>query len=117
MLAPRDSPKGTKANMRPGEPRAADRASGAPSKGNSNAIKDMTDEQIEQSIEMVKAMIAEREAGANAKVIDGVPEPANPRPALPPPSRRASRKVRRSDRAESGLSASVVGTDSAGGNS
>ena len=35
----------------------------------------MTDEQIEQAIELIKAMIAEREAGANAKVIEGVAVP------------------------------------------
>ena len=48
----------------------------------SNAIKAMTDEQIERSIEVIEQILAEREAGANAKVIDGVPEPV---PALPPP--------------------------------
>ena len=48
----------------------------------SNPIKDMTDEQIERSIEVIEQILAEREAGANAKVIDGVPEPV---PALPPP--------------------------------
>ena len=80
----------------------------------SNPIKDMTDEQIERSIEVIEQILAEREAGANAKVIDGVPEPV---PALPPPSRKARRKVRRSDRADSGLAARVVGTDSADGNS
>jgi hypothetical protein len=74
----------------------------------------MSDEQIERSIELIKGMLAEREAGANAKVIDGVPEPV---PALPPPSRKARRKARRSDRADSGLAARVVGTDSADGNS
>ena len=50
----------------------------------------MTDEQIERSIEFIKEQLARREAGANAKVIDGVPEPV---PALPPPSRKARRKV------------------------
>ena len=48
----------------------------------SNPIKDMTTEQIERSIEFIKEMIAKRDAAANAKVIDGVPEPV---PALPPP--------------------------------
>ena len=48
----------------------------------SNPIKDMTDQQIERSIEVIEQILAEREAGANAKVIDGVPEPV---PALPPP--------------------------------
>ena len=59
----------------------------------------MTDEQIERSIEFIKEQLAKREAGANAKMIEGVAEPV---PALPPPSRMARRKVRRSDRADSG---------------
>ena len=56
----------------------------------SGGIKAMTDEQIERSIEFIKEMIAKRDAGANAKVIEGVAEPV---PALPPPSRKARRKV------------------------
>jgi hypothetical protein len=80
----------------------------------SRGVKEMTTEQIERGIELIKEILAQREAGANAKVIDGVPEPV---PALPPPSRKARRKVRRSDRADSGLAARVVGTDSADGNS
>src|SRR5262249_22612384 len=78
------------------------------------AIKELTDEQLEQSIALLKEMIAKRDAAANAKVIEGVAESV---PALPPPSRKARRKVRRSDRADSGLAARVVGTDSADGNS
>src|SRR5215510_15924504 len=62
----------------------------------SGGVKAMTDEQLEQSLAVLKELIAQRDAGASAKVIDGVPEPV---PALPPPSRRARRKVRRSDRA------------------
>ena len=77
----------------------------------SGGIKAMTDEQIERSIEFIKEHLARREAGANGKVIEGVPVAA-----LPPPSRKARRKVRRSDRADSGLAARV-GTDSADGNS
>jgi hypothetical protein len=65
----------------------------------------MTDEEIERAIEMIEALIAQRDAAANAKVIAGVPEPV---PALPPPSRKARRKVRRSDRADSVLAARVV---------
>jgi hypothetical protein len=38
----------------------------------SGGVKDLTDEQIERSIELIKEMLAQREAGANAKVIDGV---------------------------------------------
>ena len=52
----------------------------------SGGVKAMTDEQLERSIELLKEMIAKREAEANAKVIDGVAEPV---PALPLPSRKA----------------------------
>ena len=52
----------------------------------SGGIKAMTDEQIERSIEFIKEQLARREAGANAKVIEGVGEPVA---ALPPPSRKA----------------------------
>ena len=41
----------------------------------SGGVKAMTDEQIERSIELIKEMLAQREAGANAKVIEGVAEP------------------------------------------
>src|SRR5512133_1409805 len=68
-------------------------------------VKAMTDEQIERSIELIKGMLAEREAAANAKVVEGVAEPV---PALPPPSRKASRQVRRRDRVDSRLAAMVV---------
>jgi hypothetical protein len=34
----------------------------------------MSTEQIERSIELIKEMLAQREAGANAKVIEGVAE-------------------------------------------
>jgi len=48
----------------------------------SNAIKDMTTEQIERSIEFIKEMMAQREAAANAKVIEGEAEVV---PSLPAP--------------------------------
>jgi hypothetical protein len=48
----------------------------------SNAIKEMTDEQLERSIELIKEMIAKRDAGANAKVIEGEAEVV---PSLPAP--------------------------------
>jgi hypothetical protein len=67
---------------------------------NSGGVKALSDEQLERGIELIREMIAKREAGANAKMIEGVAEPV---PALPPPSRKARRKVRRSDRADSGL--------------
>jgi len=34
----------------------------------SNAIKDLTDEQLERSIELIKDMIAERDAGASRRL-------------------------------------------------
>jgi len=80
----------------------------------SGGVKAMTDEELERSLEILKELIAKRDAAANAKVIEAVAEPV---PALPPASRKARRKVRRSDRADSGLAARVVGTDSADGNS
>src|SRR5215831_5955344 len=46
-----------------------------------NPLKEMTDEQIERSIELIKEMIAERDAAANAKVIDGEPVDAAALPA------------------------------------
>ena len=36
------------------------------------SVKAMTDEQLERSIELLEEMLAQREAGANAKVIEGV---------------------------------------------
>ena len=48
----------------------------------SNAIKDMTTEQIERSIEIIKEILAQREAAANAKVIEGEAEVV---PSLPAP--------------------------------
>src|SRR5262245_60061864 len=71
----------------------------------SGGIKAMTTEQIERGIELIKDILAKREAAANAKVVEGVAEPV---PALPPPSRKARRKVRRSDRADSGRAARIV---------
>ena len=48
----------------------------------SNAIKDMTDEQLERALEIIKDLIAKRDAGANAKVIEGEAEvvPSSPAP-------------------------------------
>jgi hypothetical protein len=60
----------------------------------SGRVKSMTDEQIEQAIEALEGFLAKREAGANAKVIEGVPEPIA---ALPAPSRKARSKARRTE--------------------
>ena len=46
----------------------------------SGGVKSMSTEQIERAIEMIKDMLAKREAAANAKVIEG-----EAMPSLPPP--------------------------------
>ena len=51
-------------------------------------LKSMTDEELERGIEAIRAMLAAREAGDNAKVIDAAPEPV----ALPAQSRKPRRK-------------------------
>jgi hypothetical protein len=44
-------------------------------------VKSMTDEELERGIEAIQAMLAARDAGANAKVIEASPEiPAPPSP-------------------------------------
>jgi hypothetical protein len=48
----------------------------------SGGVKAMTTEQIERGIELIKEMLAQREAGANAKVIEGEAEVV---PSLPAP--------------------------------
>ena len=48
----------------------------------SGGIKAMTDEQIERSIEVIKGMLAERDAARKAKVIEGEAEVV---PSLPAP--------------------------------
>src|SRR5262249_60820649 len=77
--------------------------------GQWGGVRERTDEQRAGSLGVLKELTAHGEGGAGARVIGGVPEPV---PALPPPSRKARRKVRRSD-PDSGLAARVVGTDSA----
>src|SRR5262247_1441573 len=56
----------------------------------SGGIKAMTDEQIERSIEFIKEQLAKREAGANAKVIEGESEVV---PSLPAPRKRPGTKM------------------------
>ena len=70
----------------------------------SGGLKQMSDEQLEAGIEAIQAMLAKREAGENARIIEAVPKSA----ALPAP-RKAKRKVRRSDMGPD------VGTDDDGG--
>jgi hypothetical protein len=45
----------------------------------SGGVKAMTDEQLERSLELIKELIAKRDAGENAKVVEGVAVPAKPR--------------------------------------
>jgi hypothetical protein len=52
-------------------------------------VKAMTDEQLEQGIEAITAMLAARD-GTNAKVIEAVPEPV-------PAPRKTQRKRRKTD--------------------
>jgi hypothetical protein len=51
----------------------------------SGGVKAMSDEQIDRAIEMIEEMLAQREAGANAKVIEGQSEAV---PSLPAPVTR-----------------------------
>jgi hypothetical protein len=74
----------------------------------SGGVKAMTDEQLEAAVEALQAMLAARDAGSQAMVIDAVPEPA----ALPAP-RQAQRKRRKSDL---GMG-NVMGSDEDEGNS
>jgi hypothetical protein len=48
----------------------------------SGGVKAMTDEQLERSLEVLKELIAQRDAGASAKVIEGEAEVV---PSLPAP--------------------------------
>jgi hypothetical protein len=48
----------------------------------SGGVKAMTDEQLERSLEVLNELIAQRDAGANAKVIEGEAEVV---PSLPAP--------------------------------
>jgi hypothetical protein len=62
----------------------------------SGGVKAMSDEQLERSIELIKELLAKREAGANAKVIEGVAEPVRtrkPRRERKSPSQRVLENV------------------------
>jgi hypothetical protein len=60
----------------------------------SGAVKAMSDEQIERSIELIKEMLAQREAGANAKVIEATAESV----ALPAPDVAPDDKPKRQNK-------------------
>jgi hypothetical protein len=65
----------------------------------SGGVKAMTTEQIERGIELIKEMLAQREAGANAKVVEGVAEPVA-LPAPRKPRRKSDIRTGRPRRAE-----------------
>jgi hypothetical protein len=54
----------------------------------SDGVKAMSDEELEAAIELIKELIAQRDAGANAKVIEGVEGEAEVVPSLPAPAAR-----------------------------
>jgi hypothetical protein len=45
-------------------------------------VKEMSDEQLQAGIDMIRSMLAQREAGADAKLVEAVAEPV----ALPSPT-------------------------------
>ena len=61
----------------------------------SGGVKAMTDEQLEAGIEAIQAMLAARDAGANAKVIEAVEELPSPGELEGPKPRRIRRKAGR----------------------
>jgi hypothetical protein len=61
----------------------------------SGGVKAMTDEQLERGIELIEEMLAQREAGANAKVIEGEAEVV---PSLPAPGSGGTKMLKRSVR-------------------
>ena len=58
-------------------------------------VKSMTDEELERGIEAIQAMLAARDAGANAKVIEAVEESPSPGELEGPKPRRTRRKAGR----------------------
>ena len=58
-------------------------------------VKAMSDEQLEPGIEAITAMLAARDAGANAKVIEAVEESPSPGELEGPKPRRTRRKAGR----------------------
>ena len=61
----------------------------------SGGVKAMTDEQLEAGIEAIQTMLAARDAGANAKVIEAVEESPSPGELEGPTPRRTRRKATR----------------------
>jgi hypothetical protein len=61
----------------------------------SGGVKAMTDAQLEAGIEAIQAMLAARDAGANAEVIEAVEESPSPGELEGPKPRRTRRKAGR----------------------
>jgi hypothetical protein len=61
----------------------------------SGGVKAMSDEQLEAGIEAIQAMLAARDAGANAKVIEAVEKSPSPGELEGPKPRRTRRKAGR----------------------
>jgi hypothetical protein len=61
----------------------------------SGGVKAMSDEQLEAGIEAIQAMLAARDAGANAKVIEAAEESPSPGELEGPTPRRTRRKATR----------------------
>jgi hypothetical protein len=58
-------------------------------------VKSMTDEELERGIEAIQAMLAKRDAGEGAKVIEGIAGPPGETSTPPtPPTPRKTRKKR-----------------------
>jgi hypothetical protein len=68
----------------------------------SGGVKAMSDEQLEAGIEAIQAMLAARDAGANAKVIEAVEESPSPGELEGPTPRRTRRKATRDMDADMG---------------
>ena len=60
----------------------------------SGGVKSMSDEQIEAAIEVITDMLAKREAGESARVIEATPEPSGDIGDTPKP-RKAQGKAKR----------------------
>jgi hypothetical protein len=78
----------------------------------SGGVKSLSDEELERGIEMITAMLAAREAGENAKVIEASPEDPGDTGEVQVPAVRA--RTRRKAERNVGRN---VGTDSDSGNS
>jgi hypothetical protein len=68
----------------------------------SGGVKAMSDEQLEQAIQLLREAIAKRDAAANAKVVEGGPRAALPAPRAPQDIIGRPGATREADRGEGG---------------